>query len=207
MAAWPRVSIDIGAGDGRAVLALARAEPGALALGIDPDASRMSDAASRSARKPSKGGAPNARFLVCAVEALPMELAATADLVTVQFPWGSLLRGIVGGETAILAPIARLLKPSADSELRLLLSVEPRDRAVGLGVLDEHAVRRIANAFTDLGLEVREARPASAADLAASHSTWAKRLRAGSGERKVWALTTGVGDVQRRYAREADRDR
>ena len=199
------MSIDIGTGDGRAVLARARAEPGALALGIDADASRMSDAASRSARKPAKGGAPNVRFLVCAADGLPRELAATADLVTVQFPWGSLLRAIVRGEPAIVAPIAGLLKPSADSELRLLLSVETRDRAVGLPTLDERRVADVTCAFADLGLEVLGARPASAADLAASHSTWAKRLRAAAGQRRVWLLTFRHRGLERRYARAAGR--
>lgn len=61
----------------------------------------MAEAASRAGRKRAEGG-PNARFVVCAAEALPGELDATADLVTIQFPWGSLLRGIVLGEPDLL---------------------------------------------------------------------------------------------------------
>jgi 16S rRNA (adenine(1408)-N(1))-methyltransferase len=183
------------------VLARARAEPGTLALGIDAEASRMADAASRAARRPARGGAPNARFLVSAAETLPDALAATADIVTVQFPWSSLLRGILLGEPAVVVPIAGLLKPSPASELHLLLSVVPRDGALGIEALDERAVGGIAAGFNQLGMEAIELRPASAADLVASHSTWARRLRAGTSARQAWLLRFGVRHPQRRYAR------
>jgi 16S rRNA (adenine(1408)-N(1))-methyltransferase len=161
----------------------------------------MADAASRAARRPARGGAPNARFLVSTAESIPEELAATADLVTVQFPWSSLLRGIVLGEPAVVGPIAGLLKPSPASELRLLLSVERRDRALGIEALDERSVGGIAAGFTQFGIEAIELRPASAADLEAIHSTWARRLRAGTSARQAWLLRLGVRDPQRRYAR------
>jgi 16S rRNA (adenine(1408)-N(1))-methyltransferase len=43
----------------------------------------------------------------------------------VQFPWGSLLRGILGHEDAVLAGVAQLLAPGAEGVV--LLSVVPRD--------------------------------------------------------------------------------
>ena len=148
----------------------------------------MVEAATRAARKPSKGGTPNARFIVAAAEALPAELAATADLVTVQFPWGSLLRGIVRGEAGIVCPLASLLKPVVDAELRLLISVEARDRALGLAALDAHGVDRVIRSFGEAGLQAIDVRPATGDDLAATGSSWAKRLRAGSADREAWVL-------------------
>jgi 16S rRNA (adenine(1408)-N(1))-methyltransferase len=170
------------------VLARARAETTDLALGVDANAAGMIEAATRAARKPSKGGAPNARFIVAAAEALPAELAATADLVTVQFPWGSLLRGIVRDEAGIVCALAQLLKPVAEAELRLLISVEARDRALGLAALDAHGVDHVIRSFRQAGLQAIDVRPASAVDLAAARSTWANRLRAGSAEREAWLL-------------------
>jgi 16S rRNA (adenine(1408)-N(1))-methyltransferase len=174
------------------VLSRAAAEPGTLVLGVDANAKGMTQAASRAARRPAKGGAPNARFLVSSVEALPEELAATADLVTVQFPWGSLLRGIVQGEPAIVEPIARMLKRRPNAELRIFLSIEPRDRSLGLRTLDDGAIASIAAAFAELGLESIELHPATPGELAGSHSTWAKRLRAGTSDRRAWLLRFGV---------------
>ena len=151
----------------------------------------MVEAATRAARKPSKGGAPNARFIVAAAEALPPELAGAADLVTVQFPWGSLLRGIGRGEAGIVYALASLLKPIAEAELHMLISVEERDRALGLAALDEEAVDRIVHGVEAHGLRALATGPATADDLAASYSTWAKRLavgRAGTGPRTAWHL-------------------
>jgi 16S rRNA (adenine(1408)-N(1))-methyltransferase len=187
------------------VVARARAEPDTLVLGVDANADGMADAASRAARKPAKGGAPNARFVVCAAEALPGELAACAELVTIQFPWGSLLHGILAGDPTLLAAIVGLLKPIPSVELRLLLSIEPRDGAAGLQVLDQPALQGVARAFEGFGLRAGELRAATPADVVASHSTWAKRLRAGSSERRAWLLRFGVEPSPRRYARHTGR--
>ena len=170
------------------MLARARADGASLALGVDANASGMIEAATRAGRKPSKGGAPNARFIVAAAEALPQELGATADLVTVQFPWGSLLRGIVRGEAGTVCPLVGLLKPIAEAELRLLVSIEARDRALGLAALDAGGVDRIVHAFGESGLRSIDVRQATTVDLAAARSTWAKRLGAGTDDRQAWLL-------------------
>lgn len=148
----------------------------------------MIEAATRATRKPSKGGAPNARFIVAAAETLPPELAGAADLVTVQFPWGSLLRGIVRGEAAVVCQLAGLLRPAAVAELRLLISVEARDGAHGLAALDAQGVDRIVHSFGEAGLLPIDVRPATGDDLASARSTWAKRLRVASADREAWLL-------------------
>jgi len=55
------------------------------------------------------------------------------------------------------------------------VSVVPRD-----GVPAVPPRGRIAAAYARHNLALLEARPATAAEIAASHSSWAKRLRAGS---------------------------
>ena len=73
----------------------------------------MATASRRAAARPSRGGLPNALFVVAAVEATPAELDGVADLVTVHFPWGSLLRGLLGADPAIMSSLTRVLRPSA----------------------------------------------------------------------------------------------
>ena len=178
--------MDIGTGDGRFVLRAARSEPDTLVIGIDPDAASMLESARRAARKPERGGVPNAFFIVSAVEALPVELPPIADRVTAHFPWGTLLRGLVRAEAAVLAPIAQVVRPGAT--VSLLVSVTETERATGLGVLDQHGLARIAEPYRAHGLDLVACRPATEADVAAAHSTWAKRLGAGS-RRAAWLLT------------------
>ena len=139
-------------------------------VGVDADAASMRETSRKAARAPKKGGLPNAMFVVASVEALPDELHAIADEVRVTFPWGSLLRGVVGADPEVLAGIALVAKPGA--EVRALFSVTERD---GLGVTDR--VDRVA--FDEHRLQVVEDRPATVDEIEASGSSWAKRLRAG----------------------------
>lgn len=85
--------IDLGAGDGRFVLATAAREPSTLVVGIDAEASRLAEASRRAARAPRKGGLPNALFVFAAAESLPRELDGSADVVTVHFPWARCCAG------------------------------------------------------------------------------------------------------------------
>jgi 16S rRNA (adenine(1408)-N(1))-methyltransferase len=141
-------------------------------IGIDASEPSMRDAARRAARR--KDGVPNAVFVVASVESLPGELRGVADRVTVQFPWGSLLRGILCGQGPVLANLASIAAPGAP--LTILWSLVDRDRAA-IGSVPE---RPPADRFAGVGLEVRELRPATPEDLAGTGSTWAKQLRAGT---------------------------
>ena len=172
------MTIDIGTGDGRAVLAAAAA-PATVAIGIDANAASMAEASRRAARPAAKGGLPNALFLVAAAEQPPAELAGLADLVTVRFPWGSLLRGCLGADPAVAAGVAALVRPGGS--LELLLAPAARD---GLGDLPTASAEVVAAAvatFGPLGFELVEGRPAEPAEVRASGSTWARRLLAGPG--------------------------
>ena len=175
--------VDIGTGDGRAVLRRAAAEPRALVVGIDAAASAMFEASRRADRR----GPTNALFLAAGVESLfGTPLTGRAGLVTVQFPWGSLLRGIVGLDDAALCGVASLLGP--DGRLEALASIVPSDGVQGMACMDGAAEASIRRAWSAAGLLLTVMRPASAANIAASGSTWARRLRAGGDDRPVWRL-------------------
>jgi 16S rRNA (adenine(1408)-N(1))-methyltransferase len=173
--------VDLGTGDGRFVLQAATARPDVLAIGVDADAASMADAARRARR----GGRANALFVIAAAEALPPELDGIATSLTVHFPWGSLLRGLLQADTRMIGGIARVTRPGA--EVRLLLSVTERDHIAGLPCLDQATADHIGRRYAAHGLELRRARPATPDDLAASHSRWARRLAAGV-RRPAWLL-------------------
>jgi 16S rRNA (adenine(1408)-N(1))-methyltransferase len=154
-------------------------------IGIDANADAMTEASRRAARPATKGGLPNALFVVAAAETLPAELDRRADARTVHFPWGSLLRGLLAADPTILAGLARVTRPGAD--ISLLLSVTPRDHVPGIETLDERALCALADGYAAHGFALLEARPATTAELARSHSTWVKRLGAG-GARSVWSV-------------------
>ena len=181
------MTVDLGTGDGRFVLATAAADPGRFVVGIDPVAGAMADASRRAARPAGKGGLPNALFVVASAEALPPELRGIADLVTVNLPWGSLLRGALALDPVTADGIAALVRPGGRVEL--LLAPSPRDRlAAGVDVrarLDAG----LAHDWRALGLRLETAREATPADLAGRRTTWARRLRLGTtDDRRAWRL-------------------
>jgi len=148
----------------------------------------MAEASRRASGRPSRGGTVNARFLATGVEALPTELDGLADRVTVRFPWGSLLRGTLALDAEVAASIARLVAPGG--RLEITLSLTGRDRLAGheSGVFGDADVARMGTVYGSLGLDLVDARRSSAAELAAMHSTWARRLRAGR-DRDAWRMT------------------
>jgi 16S rRNA (adenine(1408)-N(1))-methyltransferase len=168
------VTIDVGTGDGRAVLATAAAEPTTLVIGIDANAASMAEASRRAAGSARKGGFPNALFVLAAAEAPPDELKALAAGVTVQFPWGSLLRGCLGADAAVAEGIAQLLAPRGT--VQLLLAPAARDGLDGLPTDPAAVIAAAAGTFDAFGLRLVDARIATDAEVRASGSTWARRL-------------------------------
>ena len=157
----------MGAGDGGYVLHRARTEPRTLAIAIDASP----DALARGAWSAKRALVANAAFLVEGVERLPRELACLADEVAVHFPWGSLLRGLLDGASAVVESVAGLMKNGA--ELRLLVSSAVRD---GFGeVIPSVITSRCAN-YVQYCLRLVDARWASSEVVRDSRSAWAKRL-------------------------------
>lgn len=142
----------------------------------------MAEASRRAGRPATRGGLPNALFVVAGVEGPPPELAGRADLVTVRFPWGSLLRGLVGLDPRASAGLASFLAPGGS--LEALVSVQERD-----GLDDVRARLADPRALTDtwdaFGSSLVDAGPVDPADLVAIGSTWAKRLGATASDRRV----------------------
>lgn len=177
--------LDLGTGDGRAVLRLARREPESLVIGLDPDAAALRRVSQRAARSAARGGQPNALFLSGSAEELPGPLYSRLDRMTVVLPWGALLRGVVRPEAALLEGLRQSLR--GGGELELLLSVGERDLPAGLPALDRPAIDRLSVAYARAGLCPSRVGEATAADVERLSSTWAKRLGV-PGRRSAWLL-------------------
>jgi 16S rRNA (adenine(1408)-N(1))-methyltransferase len=151
------------------VLATAARQPDTLVIGVDANAAAMADSSRRASRRDAL---PNALFAVAAAERPPRALHRLARSLTVNFPWGSLLRGLLGADDAVLAGVAQLMAPGAEGAV--LLSVVPRD-----AVPPVPPRASLVSAYERHGLDLVEMRQATPEEVAASRSSWAKRLRAG----------------------------
>ncbi len=153
-------------------------------VAIDAVANAMAAVSRATAPDPGRGGLANLWFVRASAERPPHELRGRADRVIVNFPWGSLARGLVGLDDAALAGVAALLRPGG--RLEVLASVAGRDQArlgVGPEALADAAAIGVAWACHGLHLDVH--RPATPAEVASSGSSWARRLRQDPGRRVV----------------------
>jgi 16S rRNA (adenine(1408)-N(1))-methyltransferase len=176
LAAWAAglraVTVDLGAGDGRFVRHLTRTDPNAGAIGVDICEANL--------RTASRTASENALFVVADALALPPELNRMATRVTVNFPWGSLLRGLLEGDPGLLTGLRSL--GGGRTEIELLLNAGALAEA---GWAFEAGADRVREVMWTAGATVGAARLIGPADLRRRPTTWAKRLAFGRDPRAV----------------------
>ena len=171
------------------MLAAAAAEAERLVVGVDASAAAMAEASRRAARPARARRAAERAVRGGRRRGAAPELDGLADRVTVHFPWGSLLRGLLAADPAILDGLVRVMRPGAT--LSMLVSSTARDRGAGVGPIDQRSLAALAVDYRRFGLEVTRVRPATPADVAASRSTWGRRLGAGA-QRPAWLLEASL---------------
>jgi 16S rRNA (adenine(1408)-N(1))-methyltransferase len=180
------VIIDLGTGDGRAALALAQAEPTTLVIGVDADVASMAETSRRAAQTAARGGRPNLLFVAAAAESPPVELIGLADEVRILFPWGSLLRGVLGRDDRIVRGIAALARPGAT--VTAAISVTPADGVGTIRELDAATLADLQRELRTSGLRLTGSRRLDREEVRATRSTWGRRLLGGGADRPVWHL-------------------
>jgi 16S rRNA (adenine(1408)-N(1))-methyltransferase len=192
-----RALIDVGAGDARTTYRYARANPDRLVIGLDPAWPRMSETATRAARKPAKGGAPNLLLVSGSIEIPSPELTAIASDVWVLLPWGRLLHGVVLGEADICGGLAAVAGTGARLEIRVGTSIwrKPVPREIeGLPEMTpEYVEQELAPRLAVQGWQVTATELMDTETATVSGSSWARRLSAGPTEQIIQVLATRTG--------------
>ncbi|HUY78257.1 MAG TPA: class I SAM-dependent methyltransferase [Ktedonobacterales bacterium] len=115
IAAYPTLWLDLGTGDGRFVRRVAAQWPDALVIGVDACYANL--------RAELRRAPANVAFIVADALTPAPDLAATlagkVTRVTINFPWGSLLRGLLPEDGRLLAQLVALTAPGALVEARL----------------------------------------------------------------------------------------
>ncbi len=120
-------------------------------------------------------------FVQAAVENLPAELQGIATEVHVQFPWGSLLRGVAGGDEIVMRNLRNICLPEALLQVTLGLDRE-RDRfeweRLELPEISiDYIETLLSPRYREAGFKIVKTEAVSAVELAQSNSSWAKRLQ------------------------------
>jgi 16S rRNA (adenine(1408)-N(1))-methyltransferase len=158
--------IDLGTGDGRFVLHAARHDPHLFAVGVD--------ACRENLHRASRSAPSNALFVISSAQALPQELHGLASRLAVNFPWGSLLTGLLDSDPSLLDGMRSLMQPGAALEIRLNASA-----LAEAGWTLEAGGAQVYKVLREAGFRLRQLKLLDSAALRTVPTTWAKRTAYG----------------------------
>ncbi len=172
IARYDRVLLDLGTGDGRYVRELARQQPGCLVIGVD--------ACRENLREYSRSELPNMLFVIAEAQHLPHELYGLASHITINFPWGSLLEGLLRPDPMLMQALELVASSRASLDIRL-----NADALAEAGSAPEAGADRIHSNLLCSGWLAEAPRRMDVAGLRAFPSTWARRLARGRDPRAI----------------------
>jgi 16S rRNA (adenine(1408)-N(1))-methyltransferase len=172
LAGYKSVHIDIGTGDGRFVQHVAQTCPNTFVIGLDACRENLQDV--------SRRAPDNALFVIANAYALPTELYGLAAQVSINFPWGSLLEGLLNGDTDLIDGLMKIAQADASLDVRL--------NAGALAEADwslEAGSKQVRSVLAANDFLMRPQVTLTARDLKACPTTWAKRLAFGRDPRAI----------------------
>lgn len=196
---FERVEVDIGTGDGRFPYAQAKKNRDVFYIGIDPVAENMFEYASKSIQKPSKGGVSNVLYIVAAAEDIPRELLNVADKINITLPWGSLLEGIIKGDSLLLGNLLNVARQKAEYEFLFTYDVlheagEIAKRELPI-LTPDYLNNDLVEKYAASGFKIEEINLMTQKELRTYQTTWAKRL--GFGRMREVFMIKGTIDSKR----------
>ena len=166
------IIIDLGTGDGRFVSHLADQCPVAFVIGVD--------ACRENLRTLSRARRDNALFVIANAQCLPRELYGLADRLCINFPWGSLLDGLLRAEPGLMTGLLAVSRPGALLEVRLNAAA-----LAEAGCTLEQGAERVRDNLRAHGFSLQHPRTLDVPDLRRFPSTWARRLAFGRDPRSM----------------------
>lgn len=175
----PGVIVDIGTGDGKFALELAKQHLDRYIIGIDPNHQGLVQSSRSSEAGNHKDKLPNLLYVLASIEDLPPELDGLANQVFINFPWAGLMQGLLKSDPTTWQSLGRICQPGAMIEIVFSHDAD-RDRKLGLAQIDSVYVSdTLRLALAPLGFDVAKFDELSAEDLKNYPSSWAKRLAHG----------------------------
>lgn len=177
------IIVDIGTGDGKFAYKLAKENPDRLIIGIDPNQKNLERLSLKTYKKSARGGLKNCLFVLASIEDMPKELKGVANQVFINFPWGSLLRGIILIEQETWKNIKYICQKGAIIDL--LLGYDKNiDRTeikrLKLPILTQDYIKNnMAPKLAKQGFKITDLKLVNSSVLKNFPSSWAKKLSYG----------------------------
>ena len=172
LASYNHITLDLGTGDGRFVRTLAERQPERFLIGVDACRENM--------REHSRAHHPNMLFVIACALKLPCEFEGLFSHVTINFPWGSLLEGLLACDARLMHGLATVSGPNAKIEIHLngdALAKAGSSLEEGAGIIYENLNR--------CGWDLQPPHPMDQDVLKTFPTTWARRLAHGRDPRAM----------------------
>jgi len=166
------IILDLGTGDGRYARTLAESHPKWFIIGVD--------ACRENLREHSQAKLKNLLFIIASAQDLPRELDGLFSHITINFPWGSLLAGLLAADPKLMHGLKSVSRPGASLQLRL-----NGGALAEAGKTLEAGTDRIYFNLLQAGWQVKIPATMDAQALKNFPSTWAKRLAFGRDPRAM----------------------
>jgi 16S rRNA (adenine(1408)-N(1))-methyltransferase len=138
------------------------------------------DACRENLRATSRRRLPNALFVIASAQSLPKELNGLISHITINFPWGSLLKSLLDGDSKLTNSLARISNSNAAVNVRL-----NGGALAEAGTALEAGADQIYNNMLRSGWKLNAPLLMNANSLRNFPSTWAKRLAFGREPRAI----------------------
>lgn len=176
---YREVWVDIGTGNGVFVYDAARRNPDVFVLGLDPNRENLRHYSAKIRKKATRGGLANAMYAIGTIENPPPECHGLAARVYVNFPWGSLLRGLFVPDPAIVRNLRSFGTPDASYTILANQTVFEDPALVHTlelpPVTPEYVRNVLAPVYAAAGLAIEEAR-VLAPDEIPYRTEWGQKL-------------------------------
>lgn len=172
LANYHLIALDLGTGDGRYACSIATTHPDWFVIGLD--------ACRENLYEHSRVNLPNMLFVIAGAEQLPPELHGLCSHLTINFPWGSLLEGLLACDPGLMLGLSAISRSQARIEIHLnggALTEAGTDLGSG--------AERICINLKEYGWNLKTPCRMDQGSLANFPSTWAKRLAYGRDPRAM----------------------
>lgn len=169
-----RITLDLGTGDGKFAFYHAETFPSHFVIGVDSCRENL--------REHSRTNLPNLLYAIASAQSLPHELHGLVSHVTINFPWGSLLKSLLNNDPRLMIGLESVLGSRATLEVRLNGGALSE-----AGWSLEDGADRIFRNLEMAGWRIAKPAAMDSHELRHFPSTWAKRLAFGRDPRAIQA--------------------
>jgi 16S rRNA (adenine(1408)-N(1))-methyltransferase len=186
--------IEIGAGDGKGSLRLARSQSQSFVIALDSNPDALRKTSSTAAKKTEKGGVRNLLCLYGNIRDCWKDLQAIANEITIILPWGDLLEGIAERDDVLLNAISGI----AQVNCRLVCVINGEiwkenlpSRLGHLGEIAPEFFTSYKSQFEASQISFYESHLMSDEEISNLQTTWTAKLMS-SREHADFIMATGV---------------